>query len=72
MDSEEIEKNVIDELIAKEPLSASEVELLEAWIFFNEHPYLRIRFVRIILVLLATVGAISSIGVFTILLFKIA
>lgn len=72
MDDKGIEKNVIDELIAKKSLSASELELLEAWIFFNEHPYLRIKFVRMMVVFLAIIGAVSSIGFFASFLFRIA
>lgn len=56
MDSKE---DAIENLISKEVLSESEVELLEAWIFFSEHPLLRRRAFRVALFVMATIGIIS-------------
>lgn len=66
MDTKE---DAIERLISKEILSESEVEIIEAWIFFSEHPFLRRRAFRVAVFIMAIIGVISSISFLILLLF---
>jgi hypothetical protein len=60
MNKNKSQDDAIDVLLSKESLSSSEAELLEAWAFFAQYPYLKMSFVRLIIFSFALVGVVTS------------